>query len=197
MPGCGVRPSTSSGRLEPVEAARSDPCQSVFIRGSYDACSSVAVLWIRVFVESERDLRSLDQDRTTDEIRLLHHQIDGFLLGLWERSLFEYRAARAHEVEEPVGVDVPLEERSGRRLLVDVVLVNIDVLLVQITSGVSARGSGRFPIENRSHHARILPAAGSMFPASTMDPECSPSTKSSIRSRENRPIADGRVCSSG
>jgi len=42
MPRCGVRPSTSSGRLEPVEAARSDPCQSVFIRGSYDPCSSVA-----------------------------------------------------------------------------------------------------------------------------------------------------------
>jgi hypothetical protein len=133
-------------------------------------CSSVAR--IRVFVESKRDLRSVDQDGPADEVWLLHHQIDRFLLRFRQGPLLEHRASSAHEVEEPAGIDVLLEKRPRRRFLVDVMLFNVDVLLVQITSGVAARGSGRFPIENRSRHGRILPAAGSMFPAGTMDRNC-------------------------
>src|SRR4051812_46337722 len=119
--------------------------------------------WIRVLVEPERHPGSVNQDWPPDEIWLLHHQIDGFLLRLGMRSLLEHRASSADEIEKPIRIDVLLEERSCRRLLVDVVFFNRDVLLVQITSGIAARGSGRLPIEDRGRHARILPAAGAMF----------------------------------
>jgi len=111
----------------------------------------------------------VDQNRAPDEIWLLHHQVDGFLLRSRKRSLLEHRAASADEVQKPIRIDVLLEERSRRRFLVDVVFFNVNVLLVQITSGVATRGSGRLPVENRGRHARILPAAGSMFAAGTME----------------------------
>jgi len=114
----------------------------------------------------------LDQDGAADQIWLLHHQIDRFLLRFRKRSPLEHRASRAHKIEEPVGIDVRLEEGPRRRLFVDIVLFDVDVLLVQITSGVAARGSGRFPVKNWSRHARILPAAAALFPAGTMELEC-------------------------
>jgi hypothetical protein len=111
-------------------------------------------------IESKHDFRSLDQDRTPDQIRILHHQVDRFLLRLRQRPLLPDRAARADEIEEPVRVDVPFEELARRRLLVDVDFVDVDARLCQSTSGVLARGSRRFPVELRFRHgSRIIEIA--------------------------------------
>jgi hypothetical protein len=110
-----------------------------------------------VFFESERRLSPAYQDGPPDQIRLVHHQIDRFLLGLRQRPCLEYRAARAYEIQEVVRLDVLLEKCPVGRVPVDVALFDADVLLLQKTSGVAARGSGRFPVENRLGHAPILP----------------------------------------
>src|SRR4029079_18028515 len=112
-----------------------------------------------LLVETEGDLRAANQDRAADQVRVLHHEIDRFLLRLRQRPLLEDRAARAHEVEEPIGIDVLFEEGAIRRVLVDVDLRDVEPLLVQETPGVLAGGSGRFGIERRLGHGRILPIA--------------------------------------
>ena len=113
-----------------------------------------------LLVEAERDLRALDQDRPPDQVRVLHHQIDRFLLRLRQSPLLEHRASRAHEIEEAARVDVLLEEFARRRILVDVDLLNVDTCLVQKTSGVLAGGSGRLRVESRlGHRRRIIEVA--------------------------------------
>ena len=107
-------------------------------------------------VEAEGDLRTTDQDRAADEIRLLHHEIDRLSLRLRQRTLFEYRAAPADEVQDVVVADVFLEEGAIWRTLVDVALLDLDSLLLQKTSGVAAGGSRGLPIEDRLRHEQIV-----------------------------------------
>src|SRR5262245_4091674 len=66
-------------------------------------------------VEPKEDLGALDQNRPPDQVRVGHHQIDGFLFRLRQRPLLEYRAARADEIEEPFGIDVLLEKLARWR----------------------------------------------------------------------------------
>ena len=105
------------------------------------------------FVESKDGLRTPHQDRSLDQVRLLHHQVDRFLLRFRQRPRLEHRAAGAHEIEEAVGLDVLLEEGPIRRILVDVTLVDVYSLLVQKTSGVAAGRSRGFPEKGRLGHA--------------------------------------------
>ena len=115
--------------------------------------SEFAVL---ILVEAEDDFRSFDHDRPSNQVRILHHQLDRLALGGRQRPLLEHGAAGAHEVEEPLGVDVFLEKRAVRRGLVDVDLLDVDLALVQETPGVLARGSGGFRVENRLGHQVIV-----------------------------------------
>jgi hypothetical protein len=117
---------------------------------------SLGKLVVRLLVEPERHLRAADEDRALNQVRLLHHHVDRFLLRSWQRALLEYRAARADEVEKAVPVDVLLEERAIRRVPVDVALFDVDLLLLQKTSGVTAGGSRRLPVERRFRHGNIL-----------------------------------------
>ena len=109
-------------------------------------------LIVRVLVEPERHLRSAHEDRTFDQVRLFHHEVDGLLLRLGQRPCLEYRAARAHEVEKAVFVDVLLEERAIRRCAIDVTFLDVNRVLFQKTSGVAARRSGGLPVEERLRH---------------------------------------------
>jgi hypothetical protein len=52
---------------------------------------------------------------------------------------------------------VLFQKGPRRRVLVDVALFDIDLVLLQKTSGVAAGCSGRFPEERRLRHAGILP----------------------------------------
>jgi hypothetical protein len=70
--------------------------------------------------------------------------------------MLEYGTACAHEVEKATGIDVALEKRPIRRIAVDVALFDLNTELVQITSGIAARRSGRFPVKRSLQHARIL-----------------------------------------
>ena len=114
---------------------------------------------VRLLVEAERHRRAAHENRPLDEVRLIHHQIDRLFLGPWQRPLLEHRAARADEIEEVVFVDVLLEERAVRRILVDVAFFDVDVVLFQITSGVAAGRSGGFPVEGWFRHVAILSRA--------------------------------------
>jgi hypothetical protein len=107
-----------------------------------------------VFVEAERHLRATDEDRAFDEVGLLHHQVDGVFLRLRQRTRLEDRAARADELQEAILVDVLLEERPVGRGLVDVAFLDVDLLLLQKTSGVAAGRSRGFEIEHGLGHAR-------------------------------------------
>jgi len=90
---------------------------------------------------------------------LLHHQVNGFLLRLGQWPLLEDGAPGADEIQKALRVDVFLEKSARRRILVDVVFFDVDVVLLQKTSGVAARGSGWFPVEEWPGHPRILPAS--------------------------------------
>ena len=70
----------------------------------------------------------------------------------------EYRAARAHEIEKAVFIDVFFEKGPVRRFLVDVALDDVDALFGQKTSGVAAGRSSRLPVEDRLRHVPILAA---------------------------------------
>jgi hypothetical protein len=113
-------------------------------------------LAVLVLVEPEDHLAAANQDRTPDQVRLRHHQIDRLLLRPRQRTLFEHRAAGADEVEKPFRVDVLLEKRPIRWMTIDVLLVDVEVSLLQKTSGVTAGRSRRFPVEDRLWHADIL-----------------------------------------
>ena len=106
---------------------------------------------VRLLVEPEGRLRAADENRPPDEVRLLHHQVDRLFLRLRQRPFLEDRAARADEVEEPLLVDMLLEERAIGRVPADVALLDVEVLLLQKTSGVAARRSGGLPVEERPH----------------------------------------------
>jgi hypothetical protein len=107
-------------------------------------------------MEPERHLRAANQDWSLDEVGLLHHQVDRFRLGLRQCARFEYGAARADELEEPVGIDMLLEKGSIRRVPVDVTFFDVDLLLLQKTSGVSARRSRGLEVEDWLGHGRIV-----------------------------------------
>jgi hypothetical protein len=111
---------------------------------------------VSFFVKAEDRLVARDQDRPFDEIRLLHHQVDRFLLRRRQWTRLEYRAARADEVEEVVRLDVLLEKGPVGRLFVDVLLVDADPLLFQKTSGVAACRSGGFQVKGGLRHVLIL-----------------------------------------
>jgi hypothetical protein len=51
---------------------------------------------------------------------------------------------------------VLLEKRAVGRVLVDVTLLDLDPVLIQKTSGVSAGRSSGFPVEGRLGHERIV-----------------------------------------
>jgi hypothetical protein len=114
---------------------------------------------IRILVEAECHLPALDQNRPPYQVWLLHHQINRFLLRLRQWPLLEDWAPGADEIQKPRRVDVFLEKSARRRIPVDVVFFDVDVVLLQKTSGVAARGSGWFPVEEWPGHPRILPAS--------------------------------------
>jgi hypothetical protein len=113
-------------------------------------------LRVLLFVESKRHLVSSDEDRPFDQIRLLHHQVDRFFLGPRKRALFEHRAAGADEVEKTPFVDVSFQELPVRWIFVDVSFDDLDLSLIQKTSGVTAGRSGRFPEEGWLCHGGIV-----------------------------------------
>jgi hypothetical protein len=116
--------------------------------------SELAVL---VLVEAEDDFAAPDQNRATDQVRVLDHEVDRFLLGLRQRPLFPDRASRADEVEKAGRVDVLFEELPRGWFLVDVNLVNVNAGCVQKTSGILAGRSCRLRVESRfSHNGRII-----------------------------------------
>jgi len=80
---------------------------------------------------------------------LRHHQVDRLLLRPGQRTRLEDRAPRADEIEESVFLDMPFEKRPVGRVAVDVTFFDLDTLLPQKTSGVSAGYSGGLPVESR------------------------------------------------
>jgi hypothetical protein len=107
-----------------------------------------------VLVEAENDFRSFDQNRAPDQVGVLHHQVDGFLLGARQWSLLEDRAALADEIEEVLGVDMTFEKFPWRWFAIDVELVNFNAGSFQKTSGVAAGRSTRFPVKGGLRHTR-------------------------------------------
>ena len=108
---------------------------------------------VLVLVESEDDLRPFDEDRPADQVRVLHHHVDGLLLRLRQRPFLEDGTPQAHEVEEAPGVDVLLEERAVGRFLVDVDLIDLNPVRVQKTSGILAGRSSGLGVESRLGHS--------------------------------------------
>ena len=111
---------------------------------------------VGVPVEPERHLRSAHEDGAPDQVRVLHHEIDRSGLRFRQRPLLKDRTARAHELEKPFLVDVFLEELARRGRLVDVDLLDVDLLCVQDTPGVLARGSGGLRVEDGLGHPCIV-----------------------------------------
>lgn len=109
-----------------------------------------------LLVKTENRFRAADQDRPLDQIRLLHHQVDRFLLRFRQRPLLEHRAPPAHEIQEVLLADVLLEERAVGGSLVDVPLIDLDTMLLQKTSGVAACRSRGLPVKDRLGHRVIL-----------------------------------------
>jgi hypothetical protein len=118
---------------------------------------------VLVTVESKDHPVAPHQDRTFDQVGLLHHEIDGFFLGLRQRPLFEHGAPGADEIQESFVVYVPLQELPIWRILVDVTFGDVDLVRFQKTSGVAAGRSGRFPIKRDARHERhCTPAVSRM-----------------------------------
>jgi hypothetical protein len=113
-------------------------------------------LFVRFLVEPEYHFLPADQHRPSDEVRLFDHHVDGFSLRLRQRTAFEDRAAGADEIQEPVLVDVALQKRAIRRCPVDIPLLDVNLVLLQKTSGVTACGSRGFPVEDWLRHELIL-----------------------------------------
>src|SRR5688572_9231027 len=126
-------------------------CLRVLRASVMELSRSLISLSILHLVEAEHGLRSADQNRTPDEIRLLHHQVDGFLLRLRQGARLEDRAPFADVVQEVLLVDVLFEKCAVGRILVDVPLLDVDPLLLQKTSGVAAGRSRGFPVEGWRH----------------------------------------------
>ena len=106
---------------------------------------------VRVLVEPEDHLRPSDEYRPPDEIWILDHEVDRFLLRFWQRPLLENGTSCADEIHEACRIDMALQEVTRRRLLVDVYFLNVHAGLVQKTSGILARRSGRLCIERGLH----------------------------------------------
>ena len=114
-------------------------------------------LRILLLVEAEGHVGAADQNRPFDEVRLSHHQVDGFSLRLRERPGLEHGAPAAHEIQKVRLIDMPFQKRAVRRGPVDVTFVQLDALLLQKTSGVATGRSSGFPVEGRLGHKVILP----------------------------------------
>jgi hypothetical protein len=111
---------------------------------------------VLLLVEPEQNLRPEHENGSLDQVGLFHHQVYRLLLRAGQGAMFEDGTARAHEIEKAIGIDVPLEKRTIGWIAVDVPLFDLNTKLVQITSGIAARRSGRFPVKRRLQHARIL-----------------------------------------
>ncbi|MEO5896032.1 MAG: hypothetical protein ABIS06_10050 [Vicinamibacterales bacterium] len=111
---------------------------------------------VLLFVKTEDHLAALDQDRALDQIWLRHHQVDRFVLRFRQRLGLEDRAAGADEIEKTLLVDVLFEKCPVGGLFVDVLLIDLDALLLQKTSGVAAGRSGRFQVKRGLRHGLIL-----------------------------------------
>ena len=107
-------------------------------------------------MEAKNRLRSANENWPLDQVGLRHHQIDRFLLRLGQRALLENRTSCADEVEKARFIDVLLEEGAIRRVPVDVSRLDVNLVLLQKTSGVAACRSRRLQIEEGLGHARIL-----------------------------------------
>lgn len=95
-------------------------------------------------------LRIADDDRAADEIGILEHQIDGLLLRQLARAEVALFVSGAAPVEEVVGarlVDQLLEQLARRRLLGEIVLVQIDALLLEVGDRLPAARSTRLEID--------------------------------------------------
>jgi hypothetical protein len=111
---------------------------------------------VLVLVEPEDQLRAPDEDRALDQVRLLHHEVDRLFLRRRQGPLLEHGTAGAHELQKPLRVDVPFEERAIGRIAIDVAFFDVDAELVQITSGIAAGRSSRLPVKRGLRHAGIL-----------------------------------------
>src|ERR1700737_1122574 len=111
---------------------------------------------VRIFIEPEGDRRSLDENGPLDQIWLLGHEVDGFLLRPGQRPLFEDRAALADEIKKTLFVNMSLEKLARWRRLVDVALLDLYAEFVQISPGIPAGRAGRLPVKRRLDHLRIL-----------------------------------------
>ena len=141
-----------------------------------------------LLVEAEDRPSSRGQDGSPDQIGLLHHQVDRFLLRLRQRPGLEDRAALAHEIQEVLLVHVPLEKRPIGRILVDVSFFDVHPLLLQKTSGVAAGRSSRFPEEGRLGHNAILPSSR---PVAARD--AAVQLKDGAHDQRDLPLDPGRV----
>jgi hypothetical protein len=65
-----------------------------------------------------------------------------------------------------LGIDVLLEKRAVRRILVDVAFLDVNLLLLQKTSGVVAGRSRGFEVEDWLGHGRIVRLDSSTIEAS-------------------------------
>jgi hypothetical protein len=95
-------------------------------------------------------LRIADDDRAADEIGVLEHQIDGLLLRQLARAevaLFVGGAALVEEIVEMRLVDQPLQQLARRRLLGEIVLVQIDALVLEVGDRLPAARSTRLEID--------------------------------------------------
>jgi hypothetical protein len=111
---------------------------------------------VLIFVEAKNCLRSAHENRPLDQVGLLDHEIDRFLLRLRQRPLLEDGTSRADEIEKMGFIDVLLEEGPIRRISVDVAFLDLDMVLLQKTSGVAACRSRGLQIEEGLWHAHIL-----------------------------------------
>ena len=122
---------------------------------------------------------SAHENRAPYEIRLRHHQVDGFLLRSWERTRLEDRAPCAHKPQEVLRVDMLLEERPRGRSLVDLALFDIRAVLSQVTPGLLAGRSSWLRVEGGFGHPCTIPDGILDDPALTRS--STPETSTSYR----------------
>ena len=96
-----------------------------------------------------------DHDRPADQVWLFHHQVDGLFLGQPARAEVARFVRGAAFVEEGVEVgfvDELLEQGAGRRLLRQVVALQIDAVLFEVGDRLPAGGSTRLEINVGLRH---------------------------------------------
>ena len=63
-------------------------------------------LAVSVLVEAEDHRGAFDDDRPSDEVRILHHEIDRLFFRSRQLLFLEDRTARADVLEKAIGIDV-------------------------------------------------------------------------------------------